>query len=533
MSERAKVDRSVVRGPAVQGWTPGIGTCWKPARVRSALQWHRQGSLKEPAQLADAMLSDDEYQGALSRAVDIITGAPFQLEPVEGDAQSERLAELLSPSWYRAVPEAHLSSLIASYLSLGVAVATLDWDTSARPWVPVVRALSPQYLSWGPEDIDPTTGLYGAWSYETRDGSQVVTPGDGRWLLLCDGPHMWTRCAVQALAVSWLGKQLSWRDWLRYNERHGLPLLKAMAPAFAEEGDKTAFLEGVSSLGSETTVLLPTHLDENGAAYDLELLEAKDQAFESFQRTIERVDRKFQVYFAGSNAGSELVGTAGSRAASEESGRVSRELAASRARRVGTMLREQLVRPWAAMNAASVDDESLPWPVWQVEPGETAEARAVAIGALGEAIGKWSAAGYEVSNAEALAAEVGLEIEEKEIPPDLAPGAAPVPPDTEQPGEPEEPEEEELAKGTHPQTLLDHYVVSLEAQAQGSINAELQHISDLAKLSATPEALREAIVRDYAGAVPQPELALILEQAMIAATLLGRIQGRKSSRQDV
>jgi phage gp29-like protein len=520
------LQRRVLRAPAIQQWTSGIKVHWTPEKVRRALYSHQDGDFEEASLMSNAMLIDDEYAGSLERAIEAIVGAPFSLAPEESDgepdAASQTLADEIEPLWYDMVPEAQLVQLIRWYLQLGIAVGTLDWTSEGGQWIPKLRTLSPEFLTFKPDEKN-YAGVYGKWVYQSRDDpEEEVIPGNGRWVLLVDGRDGWVSCAIRALGNSWLGKQLTWRDWLRFNERHGLPIVKAMVPSMAPADEKQQYANDVSSLGSDTTVLLPTNLDPEHpeVGFDLDLVEAKDQAWETFERTIERCDRKFQIYFLGSNAATELTGSVGSRAAAESSQDTTRALASSRARRISTYLRAQVVKPFAEVNMANVP--TLPWPQWEIDPKETLEARAAGVKVMGEALVQWKNAGYQIDNIEAIALESGLEVSEREEEPEPVVVA---------PGKPVDTQEQLSEDGTTVgdrdgmiagQEYTDGLAEHLAGLAENLEEISAEQMSAILSASTGPDDLRERL-KAYVDDEEPVKLARLFEAGMLLSQYAGAL----------
>jgi hypothetical protein len=424
-----KPTRARLRSFSVQQWSIGIALSWTDSGIKNAQRQLRMGQPCQAAKLAESMLGDDEFPNSMARAIAEITGAAFTLAPETGPTgkpigKSEAIAEKLGKAWDRALPPNVLSRLISWRLRCGIAIATIDWVG----WEPRVRVLDPQY-SWYDENR-------GAWIYSAKSGEHVITPGDGKWIFL-GGLEETSSSAVCALGLDFYIKQCAWRDAQRYNERHGLPIIKAEVPVLAPEGERQAFVEDLSIIGTDTTVTTPTGMGQDGKLrFDVSLVEAQDQAFQTFFETLSRVDRKFQVYLVGSNASSELAGDVGSRAAAQSSESVARTLAASRAKIIAQELREQFLTPWALLTIPGARAEHIPYPSWSIT-SSAAEAKSAAWKATAEAIEAWGKAKYKVLNAVDLAGEMGLVIEEMPeapmgpdgLPLPIGPDGKPLPPD--------------------------------------------------------------------------------------------------------
>lgn len=541
--------RKIARAMKIDQWTPGIKVSWTPAAVQAALVEHQMGHFGQSSKLVEAMWQDDELPTALETSTNFILGADFRLEPQtdargEPESASEKLAEQLGPYWDKCFPTSEMGKLLTWFRMLGVAVGTLDYYRKNGEWLPKLRVLNPQFLYWDESEIDPQTGLYGVFRYESRSGTVTVTPGDGKWVLLSDGRESWMRCGVRALAQTWLVKQYTVRDWARYNERHGLPIVKAVVPAFAAADDKQNFLEDIKAIGSDTTALLPGFMNEQGAGFDLELLEAMDGSWESFRETIERCDRKFQIYFLGTNT-NELIGTAGSRNTSESGRSISMQKAQELLQRVVGDLREQLIIPALRANSTSLDPDMAPWPRWLVEGDEDLEKRAATAKAFGDALISLKTSGYKLSNIEEEGRQYGLELEEREEEPlQMVPGQPPQPgaespvADTaEKPPNGADDDEEldihvdtsdfaALAQDGKPvfeqaQDYLDGLADNLASHAETFEALESARLADIINNAKDPEALL-AELRDYA-TVPDPVLGRIYEHAIALGHLSGMV----------
>lgn len=393
---------------AITQWTPGIKPKWTVAEVRSALRLHAEGNFSQSAQLVDAMGEDDILPGLLEKRVDAVLGSDFELRAVDEPNRqlSQRLADRYCDDWWTWFPEGELGELLRWRVMLGVAVGVLDWVRGSQAWEARLRVLHPQFLRYDQ--------WRRKWFYLAQEGDLEVTPGDGQWILLTDSTRGYMHGAVRSLATPWISKQLTIRDWNRYSERHGLPIIKAFAPAIAEESDTLAFWDDLQNLQSEMVAQLPTDLDENGAQFDLELLEAKDQSWESFKELIDRCDRRIMVTLLGSNLSTEIT-TQGSQAASKSHRGVELAKASADAQKLATDLRKQGLFPIAAFNLASVSIDVMPWPHWDTAPPEDDLGNAQAALAFGQALVQIVKAGYDVENIDEVAERYGLKLKRSAV----------------------------------------------------------------------------------------------------------------------
>jgi phage gp29-like protein len=511
---------------AVTQWTPGIKPTWRISEVRQALRLHAEGDFSLSAQLVDTMGEDDELPGALEKRVDAVLGSDFRLEPVDAPnpGLSERLAEQFGPLWWEMFPESELAELLRWKRMLGVGLAVLDWERGGSRWAARLRVLHPQFLR--------RDEFNGRWLYSAREGVLEVTPGDGKWILLVDGQRGWMHGAIRALAITWISKQLTIRDWNRYNERHGLPIIKGYAPAIADEADKDLFWEDLKQLAAETVVQLPTHLDDDGAKFDLDLLEAKDQSWQAFEKHLERCDRKFQVYLLGGNLASEVVDQ-GARATAETHRGVERSKAKADAEKLSTDLRRQGLFPIVGYNVAAVAVDVIPWPKWDTEPVQDDKAEAESKEAFGKALKAIGDAGYDVENVDDLAKRYGLELKKREVAPPVETGFPDGNPRPEQ-GAPRAPGTPNAATKLRAfaeaartglddgQAYVERLVESaIEAAGPAGLDRVIAAVLEELEAAGDYEDLRQRLRTRYESLDTQ-ELTDLLESVMVLAELAGR-----------
>jgi phage gp29-like protein len=391
-------------------WATSMRPTWTIGQVRTALLALRQGQFSAASQLFDSMLEDDEIPGDLQDRVNATLRSEFSLR-VDEDRELNRKEQQVQDMFEDMVPDDQLFELVASWLVLGAGVATLDWNVSGPIWMPRLRFLPPEFLRYDENER--------AWFYLAREGEQRVTPGDGKWVLMTSGERGYIWGLIRGLATLWLAKRLTEGDWQRYCQKHGLPIIKAKVPIFRDENEKNRFIDELGEIQSEGVIGLPQGTDES-QSYDVELLEATDQSWEAFQAHLARADRKIQIMLKGSNIGTEQTAeTGGSRSASESSqDAVDQKKAKADEKRISQVIRTQVLRPFFELNYGT--GAPVPAPYWDVCPEEDAREWADAQTAFVGILNQIRTTGYKLKNAEDLAKEYGLELEED---PDAPPAA--------------------------------------------------------------------------------------------------------------
>jgi phage gp29-like protein len=338
---------------------------WSVASVRAAIREHEQGQLARSALLAEQMERNPRIFGALNTRCLAMQGLPFEVEPNEdGDARrSGSVAREVEKRWWDLAPEEVLGDLLRWAVLLGVAIAEVVWDTSGARWMPTLVPVHPALVRW-----DDTQG---AWLVRTTTGEVRVEPGTGRWLVLSyTTARPWMRGVVRCLALEDKIRTESVRDWARWSERHGTPIIVAKTPARASDADKEAFFDGLSDLGSGGTTVLAPQGESAEASFGLDLIEAKTaEASKGFQALIQLVADDAAIAILGQNLTQETKG--GSLAAAKVHERVRADYLKADAELLATALRRDVLEPWALLNFG--DASLAPWPCWDAdEPEDTA-----------------------------------------------------------------------------------------------------------------------------------------------------------------
>lgn len=388
----------------VNPWPTTPRPTWTIRSIRSALLQHRLGEFALVGQLAETLLEDDEIPGAIDTRVDATLASEFAIKPPDDREKLKPRERELEEAWCEIAPDDELFDLLFDYLFHGVAIGTIDWDTSGETWKPRLRALPVEYLRY-----DPHAERGKRWTYQAQEGQLTVTPGDGKWFLMTRGERGWLKGLVRPLSLLWLGKALTLGDWERYCQKHGLPILAAKMPIYRDQQEKDNFVEDLVELQSEGVIGLPQ--DEQGFGYGLELVEPKTVSWETFKAKLERSDRKIQILCLGGNAQTESVGSAGNRATAETQSGALPKKARADARKLSHCLRTQLLAPYFGLNYGEVP---VPIPYWDVAPEEEIRVWENSRLQFANMLKTLGEAGFKVKNLESVASDLGLELEEGE-----------------------------------------------------------------------------------------------------------------------
>ena len=339
-----------------------IWTEWSFDAIRIAVDKHDLGQFAASAQLAETMLRDDRVAATLNTRVLGLLGLPRKVEAgPDGDKRRGKVAaKALEAGYPRMLALESMAQALRWAVLLRFALCEVLWsqDDASDLWTFTLKVWHPMFV-W----YDIANRI---WKVNTQDGTLDVTPGDGKWFLLCpDGFYRgWIHGAVRSLGVPWLGRQYAFRDWLRYCEVHGLPIRGAVVPSEAPEEEKDRFFTSLANIGSEGTVLLPAAIGDGKASWDLKLIESTDRSWQTFQAATEDCDKRIAITLLGQNLTTEVQG--GSYAAAKVHGQVRQDYLEADARSLAEQLREQVLKPWARFNWG--DEELAPTLEWETEP---------------------------------------------------------------------------------------------------------------------------------------------------------------------
>jgi phage gp29-like protein len=355
------------------------------------------GQFQGSARLTEATLNDPRVQATLGTRVSALIGRPLKHKPAKHPDQ--KLAKKCRDSWKEQFPEMAPKTILNQILRWGVMLGNspneILWKTDEDLWNPIIKVWHPEF-SW-------YNLISRRYVINTVDGQVEVNPGGSKWFLYA--PHGeyrgWVHGCVRAIAVPWLVRQFAIRDWARYSEVHGIPILKGLVPASADAEQKKRFKSALSQLGAESIIELPTGTD--GQKFDLELLEAADRSWEAFKGLIEQSDQSIILPILGQNLTTEVK--EGSFAAARVHGDVRQDILEGDNMSLSQAIHSQIARPYALLNYG--DPDLAPTSCWDIIPDEDDQAKAIVYGGFASAVAALVSAGIKFDAAE-IADNLGL-----------------------------------------------------------------------------------------------------------------------------
>jgi phage gp29-like protein len=384
---------------------------WTPDLITSALGLHMNGQFQASARLVEAVMGDARVQATLLARTQSLFGQPVRFKPADDSSEAKACLDAWRDVWPRVAPMAVLSQTLRWGALMGFGLCEIVWDTSGGElWVPYLKPWNPQYLYY-----NLISRHYIAVSY---DSTIEVEPGNGKWMLYAPfGAYRgWVNGAVRAVAIPWLIRQFALRDWARYSEVHGMPILKGIVPASGDAEQKKRFIQALSVIGQETAVTLPQGVD--GHSYDLQLLEASAGNFQAFDQLIERCDTGIVLALLGQNLTTEVK--EGSFAAARVHGDVRQNVLEGDCESLTLDIQEQLARPFALYNFG--DAALAPLTTWDIDPVEDTDVRSQSLLRHAQAIRLLVDSGVQI-DIEKLARQMRLPLKSPELKPPAA-GAA-------------------------------------------------------------------------------------------------------------
>lgn len=335
--------------------------------IRNAIGDLVIGQFDRPAQLADVIMADSRVVAAMGSRVGGVFGRPARFrikKKYRGSRIARECRDAWAESWVTMNATAAFSEMHRWGIMLGFWIGQLIWDHSGKWSVPIPVTWHPRYTwyHW----------LYRVFVAVSMDGLVPVTPGDGHWVLHAPyGAYRgWFRAVLWSIADWVHGRKLTLRDQLRYNERHGLPIFKAKSPAGALPKSIDRWRQQLRCIGQEAVIHLPQGVDKQ-YSYDVEMMEASDQAYLAFKTAIDQMGSEVILAILWQNLMTEVK--EGSYAAARMHGDV-RETAVELDENADSHTVNTQIAPAFALNNFG-DADLAPVTHWPVRPEEDQKTR--------------------------------------------------------------------------------------------------------------------------------------------------------------
>lgn len=390
-------------------------SAWRLGEIERALRAHEDGMFWESAALAESLGRIGRIAGCLeTRASAIVArgcGATFRIETPKGfeeDALAKKLVTDLDAFWWETSPDWVVKSIMRDYVMMGLAYGRLDWDVVDDKWIPRMRPWHMQHLSY-----DESRRKY---VVNTRQGQIAIEDDDPNWYLFePNGPRSWMFGAVRALSDLALYRNDAFRDWARFCERHGLPILAIEEPEEASKKDKDKFAHKVAHVGAGGILRLPRRSDDpEKGGYDVKFVEPKNaQAWQTFKEFINALVDDMTIRIKGNNLTTSVDG--GSFAAANVHQQVDSMLLSNDTNGYTTFVRYRVIVVWATLNYEGFRKAMAPWAIYDASPPQDITKKASAMASVATTVSTLLKDGVRL-DVDATLAEFGVKV----LPPDLA-----------------------------------------------------------------------------------------------------------------
>lgn len=333
-------DRGAGDAPAVALEPPPISGPTL-ASIRRTLDEHDDGRFMRSGLLADLITRDSDCFGALQQRLLGLTAMPIRLEPADASAEAAAVAAELADELPRLLTTGARADFDSAAVLCGFSVGQLfyRWDEDAARQVPQVDP-------WPVSQTEYVRSERQWYVHTATTGRVPITPGDGQWLLHAPmsqrAPYLWgaIRCTAE-----WYRRDVdAANDAARVAEVHGIPVWKAKVPSGARKSeDGKAFARSVRGMGRNAVVPLPQGASA-AESYDLELIEAKSDAYRIFEFIMGRGGRAFRLALLGQDMTSVHDGV-GTYASSKTGRDITGDLIRASAVSLAEVLTHQVLRP--------------------------------------------------------------------------------------------------------------------------------------------------------------------------------------------
>lgn len=342
--------------PLMVGWD--VPTC------QDAILSMQNGIFYLAGLLWDSILTDDAVRAAINTRSLALTGCKKKIIPADHPDKEKALevAKCVEENFDKFLDSSTITPMFQTALGLGFSISHMYWDPESYDG----KCITPVITHWHPSNCWYHIPERRFKANTLNQSAVTVVPGDGEWILHAPTREYlgWLDGYIRNLWVPFLVRAYGWRDWSRYNEKHGMPMMKVKFPATAAEEDKNGFMGQITSLKNETSIPLPQGVDEN-MSWDVELMEATSNTWQTFQGTLQATAERISILILGQNLTSNVQN--GSYAAAEVHDKIRHVYLADDAKKMSRTLNQILI-PFAEYNYG--DPKLAPTIVFDVAPPE-------------------------------------------------------------------------------------------------------------------------------------------------------------------
>lgn len=317
-------------------------TNWNPQLARQAIDASDAGNFGLSALWMEEMLRDDAVSHGYKTRSGRLFGLPPRVVPAQRDGRPRRGAERAARLWrkyQRLIFPMGCKKEIMKYLYFkNFSICSIAWlnvpndgEIEGPPYwrIPQFKPWHPYFIIFVPS-MDDQDG--GAGGQQANGHYQIITynegtvdligenaPGRGRWVIFQGaGMRPWLDGLDRPLTSPTMRRMYTRRDHARFEERHGLPIMKVKYPTYfgGENKEWQAFDRSLRTLGSEGLLMCPRDKDKPEAGVDVDFVGPPNAAaVTSFVESKKEEDRDIYTLWLGQSLTTEAGQDGGSHAA--------------------------------------------------------------------------------------------------------------------------------------------------------------------------------------------------------------------------
>lgn len=251
--------RREIAGPSTTAVRPIVSTHQStgitPPRMASILRSAETGTAEAYLDLAEEMEEKDlHYQSVLGTRKRQVSQLSITVEPADDSSEAEADAEIVREWIEGGELEDELFDIMDA-VGKGFSVQEIVWDVSERQWTPArLQYRLPRWFTF-----DRETGR----ELKLRDPA-----GEHGWLDLEPAKFVVHRHRAKSglpirgglarsAAWSWMYKNYTMRDWVRFVEAYGMPLRVGKYDHGATEEQKDVLLAAVRDIAADASAIIP------------------------------------------------------------------------------------------------------------------------------------------------------------------------------------------------------------------------------------------------------------------------------------
>lgn len=316
-----------------------------PQRLAEVFREADGGDMGQQAELFDQIEERDGHLiGERSKRVNVITDVEMKTEPADDSAKAEEIADFVD-QWITSQTDWDENKVaLQDAVGKGYAGMELHWDVSSGQALPSKLEFQEQ-SNFLFRDHKGILIRHPLWISDENPMGEAIPP----WKMIL---HVYggksghpTRSALHRVtAWWWMFKNYAVKDWITFAEVYGMPLRVGKYPAGANQEDKDALINALSSLGTDAAGIIS---DDTMIEF-IKASEGKSSA-EVFRDLASFGNKEISIAWVGQTLTAD-VGSVGSKAAAQVHNEVRMDLIKADARALTSTVRSQLIRPIVGFN---------------------------------------------------------------------------------------------------------------------------------------------------------------------------------------